>query len=399
MQNNYRLKILLAIASLFISFLVLEIALHILYPKNIEPSDCRKYDQLLKTTFIPNSSCTFRKREWNIKYEINNLGFRDQNYSENKPENTYRILMLGDSFVEGYGVKQGRAFAQLLEDALNNQSGKNIEIISAGIAGWSPLNEYLFLSRYGLKLQPDLIISTINTTDFFDDYNSYQNLKKTNQELLDSERTSGKIQEFSGNLFNPPLLFQESVNDQKTIPLLPSSVKLFLNNNLYSYRVLSKHIKAQFNKAKILQISPPEDRGNIEKDLFAIARERNGSKYAPLYQQLEANILATKRLADKNGIDFMAVLIPHGIMVGEHEWGKGRQEWGFENNKIYPTDPLDNLSSWLKENKVETGNLIGSLTIAAQEQRIYFKYDGHLNEKGNKIVAESLMPLLYIKIR
>jgi hypothetical protein len=70
-------------------------------------------------------------------YRINSLGFRDKQVrvvplsSPNR-----RVLLIGDSFVEGIGVAYEKTFACLAEEAL---APKGIEVLNAGVASFSPI--------------------------------------------------------------------------------------------------------------------------------------------------------------------------------------------------------------------------------------------------------------------
>lgn len=93
---------------------------------------------------------------------INSKGLRDREYEYAKPAGVYRIIVLGDSFAWGYGVGQGKNFADLLEEQL----GASVEVINAGVSGYGTDQELLFLEREGMKYQPDLVIVAFATNDF-----------------------------------------------------------------------------------------------------------------------------------------------------------------------------------------------------------------------------------------
>ena len=93
-----RKKIILAIASLFLAFALSEITLRLLQDKRIEPTACRQRDPILDHSLVPNSTCRFKTREWDITYKINSIGLRAGEVSA-KNDDEIRILFLGDSFV------------------------------------------------------------------------------------------------------------------------------------------------------------------------------------------------------------------------------------------------------------------------------------------------------------
>lgn len=91
-----------------------------------------------------------------------------QVYRKNSTENSFRILVLGDSLTEGYGVSAQQAFPSLLEKKLNLEfsSDKNntYEIINAGISG-STSSGGVSRIEWLLKSKPDFLILALGGND------------------------------------------------------------------------------------------------------------------------------------------------------------------------------------------------------------------------------------------
>lgn len=98
-----------------------------------------------------------------VKYTINKDGLNERfDYSVNKPEKTYRIITLGDSFTFGQNVNTGSNWPEVLEDFLNKnyqcKKYDKFEVINLGVYGYDI--EYA-VEKYRLKGQkynPDLIV-------------------------------------------------------------------------------------------------------------------------------------------------------------------------------------------------------------------------------------------------
>src|SRR5262245_40164434 len=52
-------------------------------------------------------------------YHANSAGFRGREYAPEKPRDVFRIVVVGDSFTMGSGVRDAEAYPSLVEDALN----------------------------------------------------------------------------------------------------------------------------------------------------------------------------------------------------------------------------------------------------------------------------------------
>ncbi len=79
--------------------------------------------------------------------------------SYQKPSNTFRILVFGDSIIFGVGVNNEKIFTAVLEQKLNQQiPNQKFEVINASANGWSPVEYYLYMKNEGYKYSPDLVI-------------------------------------------------------------------------------------------------------------------------------------------------------------------------------------------------------------------------------------------------
>ncbi|HEX6885714.1 MAG TPA: SGNH/GDSL hydrolase family protein [Planctomycetota bacterium] len=96
----------------------------------------------------------------------NSRGLREEELPLAKPPGTYRILVLGDSTVLGFGVPLAARFSDRLE-ALLNQEGRSLrfETVNAGVPGYSLYNAWVYLQREGLRFEPDLLIVETNFND------------------------------------------------------------------------------------------------------------------------------------------------------------------------------------------------------------------------------------------
>ena len=110
---------------------------------------------------------------------MNSAGLRDYEYPLNKPVNTYRIVMLGDSYTYGCCVPIQDTYPQLLEDRLNEYGLRHhlktrFEVINAGVGGYSTLHSFLILKTIALEYQPDLVIYNFDKSDFGENFYFYQ---------------------------------------------------------------------------------------------------------------------------------------------------------------------------------------------------------------------------------
>ncbi len=97
--------------------------------------------------------------------EANSLGLRDEEIPVEKPEGEIRLLTIGDSTVLGFGVEAGRTFSQLLEKNLREKTRARVQVVNAGIPGYTSCQSLLYLERRGLRLDPSVVIVETNFND------------------------------------------------------------------------------------------------------------------------------------------------------------------------------------------------------------------------------------------
>jgi lysophospholipase L1-like esterase len=105
---------------------------------------------------------------WTI--ENDSEGFRgpERPYRDTPDDDVYRILCVGDSVTFGFNVDQPDAYPRRLEALLRQRHpGRQIEVVNAGVPGWSSVQGLRFLEAYGLRLHPDLVIAAHGTNDQF----------------------------------------------------------------------------------------------------------------------------------------------------------------------------------------------------------------------------------------
>ena len=117
----------------------------------------------------PHVSDYYKTAEFSYLHTYNGYGLRDKEFTVNKDSNEYRILGLGDSFVEGVGAPVDSTWVKQLEHRLNETPGNTrYTTMNAGVHGSDLFFSYELLSRCLLKYKPDLVILNLNSTDIYE---------------------------------------------------------------------------------------------------------------------------------------------------------------------------------------------------------------------------------------
>ena len=119
------------------------------------------YDENLGWTLRPETNGWFRK-EGAAYIHINNAGMRDdRDYVIAKPNGTFRIAVLGDSFAEALQVPTAQTFWSIMQDRLSSCSalaGRRVEVLNFGVSSYGTAQELIMLRKRVWQYSPDLII-------------------------------------------------------------------------------------------------------------------------------------------------------------------------------------------------------------------------------------------------
>jgi hypothetical protein len=109
-------------------------------------------------------------RYYDNQIQVNSQGLNDFEHSFQKPPDTYRILLLGDSFAEAFQVPIIDGFPYLLEACLNENYQQQVEVINSGVSYYATAEELFFLQHVGVRYEPDLVLVAFFVGNDIDTY-------------------------------------------------------------------------------------------------------------------------------------------------------------------------------------------------------------------------------------
>ena len=170
-QVSYKKQTTLGIIGLLILFLIIELIANVWWVTQMscefeeneifQQMDNEKKRQLCVDLYnIQTSGTELIPNQQSQTVSINNLGFRGEEFSIEKPSDTYRIFMLGGSTMFGYGATSDQTtIPGYLQESLKEFNSKyTIEVINAGIQGADSFSELNLLERKLINFAPDLVI-------------------------------------------------------------------------------------------------------------------------------------------------------------------------------------------------------------------------------------------------
>ena len=120
-----------------------------------------------------NSTSRSVKSCFNVLYSSNDIGARDENNYNTEENNLLakeNIILIGDSFAEGFGVELKKSFSKVIEQKSNKR------VLNFGTSGdFGPLQGYLLYKKLASKYSHnEVIIFFLPSNDFVDNSFKYQ---------------------------------------------------------------------------------------------------------------------------------------------------------------------------------------------------------------------------------
>ena len=192
-QVSYKKQTLLGIIGITILLLVIEIIANVWWSTQINCefednelfaslNDEKKRQLCIDLYEIRTSGKEIIPNQVSNTININNHGFRGDDFSVMKESGTYRIIMLGGSTMFGTGATSDfTTIPGYLQNMFEkNNSGINIEVINAGIQGADSISELNLIQNKLLQFSPDMIIIYDGWNDLRANHDSKQLLKNWN---------------------------------------------------------------------------------------------------------------------------------------------------------------------------------------------------------------------------
>lgn len=288
---------------------------------------------------LPNSTYEVKKNCLHTHYQFNSLGFREQEVNQNSKE--ARVIVLGDSFMEGVGVEEDQRVGDLLEQETN------IQHINFAMADKGSTQSFvIYDSIASAYLHDAVLISIFPTNDFIDDD---PNIGKSVNQIRPCWK--GKFPDYHLS-FVP-----DSSPAQKDYSLW----KHFLKTHTYTYDALfylKESIRASFSTAAY-----------PKSGYFDFTDE-----------QINRLFFSIKKIKEKAaGKKLILISIPSHL--------------DYLSKKPVEQSIEPKLRDFCNQNDVELIGLYSIFKYSSEKpwETYFYSCDSHWNAKGHQLVAETIL--------
>jgi lysophospholipase L1-like esterase len=322
----------------------------------------------------PGASGWIETPEFTSFVSFNANGLRDRDMPVAKPPGTFRILVLGDSFVEGAQVPaEDTVSRQLMNRLRRDVPGRSIDTVNAGNAGFGTAQELLFLENDGAAYQSDVVVLVYFIDNDLPD-NGYRVARDRD---LDTTRRPFFVPDGHGGIELRPGLAPPPDRLAAARPWLRRLVTYNLIENFTLWHEAREQEQAQIGKNRpTYLVQPPE----IWNEAWWVT------------EQLLASVRNT---AQAQGAELVVVAAPSYYQVNADAWRSLVEADTRERNRYEQDAPNRRLAEIAQRHGLRLLDLLPSIRQAQQGGgRLYFPADGHWTSDGHQFAANQIAEYL-----
>ena len=362
-------KILLSFFLIFLIFL--ELMLRLFMPLHFIEKDYIKYNKFYFKSYVENITFVIKPTKYDSDFKevlnnINSIGIRGPEI--NKKQN-FRVLNIGDSYVQADEVDFKNTFGEKLNNNLN------IEFISHGMPSWAPTPEFSWIYRNLEKLSPD----EINLFIYINDFYPIENMGAPGDEFYRS--IANYSSEFIPESYNVKSENRFKVFLKKFYTI--KSLLIFKNHIWPNVNIINKYDKLNNNNHNYELM--------IQKTFYKSSDEWSNKKKINVLKSLDV----IKNINDfllKNNVKLNVLFIPN-CFYWKDELFQYRKIYDIFDFKLEPNIGIEPfVKEYLLKKNISYIDLTEKFMDYKKnhETKLFFEWDGHLNNNGHELIYQIL---------
>ena len=329
-----------------------------------------EYDPVLGWKNKAGSRGVFRTPERVTNILINSKGLRDGEHEYSK-DRRFRILILGDSFVWGYGIEEGKRFTEHLQALL----GDKAEVINAGVTGYGTDQELLYFREEGVKYSPDLVITAFGSYDA-----TYDN---THSVAYTYPKPYFMLEDGKLVLKNVPVPRREWESGEREA--LEKKVREETPRKASFGKSLGKFLRTHFKSVALISDSikglrtAMRDSAKSNKKLPAyMIKTRKNRKDEAAIVLAEEILKEMNKQVKSSAAEFVVVMVPYRAHL-----------------KKLPDNVYSAILDFCDREGIRCIDpYAGFFEDYRKGNKLFFEHDKHWNESGHKLIAEEIYDYL-----
>lgn len=326
------------------------------------------------------------RREGEAYVRINSDGLRDREHAKQKPPDTLRIAVLGDSYAEALQVPLEQTFWAVMGAGLQqcpSVKGQKVEVINFGVSGYGTALELITLREKVWDYSPDIVLLTVTTGN---DISDNSRALKGDEDIPYFIHRDGRLVLDASYLNSPRLRLRQSIlNRMMRWARNYSRAAQALFQAYYTF--------AQYRASRQRRRATPGPAAEAGLD-EPIYREPSDAVWKEAWQVTEELMVMMRDEVAQRGARFLVVTLSSGIQV--HPDASIRQHFLRSigaSDLFYPDRRIKALG---EREGFQVLNLAPSLQTYAEQQKVFLHGfgqtlgRGHWNEVGHQVAGEAI---------
>jgi lysophospholipase L1-like esterase len=375
----------LLVAGLLCGLLLIELALRVMgwsFPIFMHP------DADLGWSYRPGIA-GWSSQENTVHLRMNRVGFRGPEWSREPAADTFRIAVLGDSFVESSNLPDEHALTSLIGSRLAGCPAfahRRVEVLNFGVSGYGTAQEYLLLQRRVASFHPNLVLLAVYAGNDVADNSRALSLESQKARPYFVALPSGELELDAS--FRDSDTFRRAIADDWEKRLVNASYLLQALKQVYKgAAVIPAPIEARaFRRGEVENGTPPAPQFS---ELYSPPAD---GPWQSAWSVTEKLLLRMRDWSRQERIDFGLVIFPSPIQIlpGQDLRDTASKAFGLADLD-YPTQRI---AQFAAHNGISYLDLLDPLRAYGDREGEFLHGfpprlgDGHLNATGNKLSGE-----------
>jgi len=319
---------------------------------------------------VPGRHAVYQRSEFSAPVRFNTLGFRGGEFAIPKPPGTFRILALGDSYVEAMQVAEPDAMTNRIERALAG-GPRPVEVLNLGVSGHGTDDALDVLRTYGPRLEPDLVLLVFCLANDLEN-----NLLEERCQLTGAGVTCREPERPSPRR------------------LVFAHAKSWLSTSSQLYQATRAAFTSPFWQRIGLRAQVAQTSGAAMPFGHDLYRDP-----APAYLQsalaLTQGLLgALRNEAAQHGAELWILLVPLRDQVEDPRWSA----LAVEEPTLLRDQPQRAITAIAEANGLPVVDPLPAFrALDSAGTRLFWRIDGHLDATGQRVIAEQVVAALHAR--
>jgi hypothetical protein len=385
-------RVLLFISGLAFGLILAEVGLRLAGFTYFNPST---YDSELGFALRPNAEGWWT-REGSAYIKINSRGLRDYEHQFQKPNNTIRIAVLGDSFAEAFQVSTENTFWSVMQRELQSALApqkKQVEVLNFGVSGFSTARELIMLRQRVWQYEPDVVVLQITPGN----------------DIRDNSRVLAIFTDALPYFVykDGSLVLDDSLLKTRNAELAYKLRQSFAGQTLNWFRDHSRVLGLAYTLRESfsatghqrVSVARADNEPGVSDDVF---RSPINKAWADAWSITERLIVQMRDEVQAKGARFLVVTVTTGLQVDPD--ATARTEYMKKLGVTTLSYPDSRLKALGDRENIDVLNLAPSFMDFATQNQTYLhgfgntKGHGHWNEVGHKLAGELIAERLREKL-